>query len=528
MKARMTALFVHGLGASAAWWDPLVPVVERLGLAARPLNLPPLEPAGPEAWCQTVLSQLNDAPVVLFGHSLGAAVCVEVAHRRAVEGVVLLACPPLLPDFTPEPPPDTGLSVTAMARLARFLRSVCARPDAPPGETVHFVGSTDRWAPAAPARRLPFPLVVIAGAGHGLSRSARLAAELTRHLLSASFGRRHLDPGLRLEYCARSRTSPVTELALGVRAPPAARLDVEVTTRCQLRCPACARTLYSTGAAEARMQPARFEALLDELPHAGELFFAGLGEPLLHPDIAAFVSLAAARQVRARLVTNGLLARPELLARLRDAGLASVTFSLDTTDEELFRKARGGAPLPTVLAHFRSVPPGLRKSIFAAVSRDTVGTLPGLIDLAADEGLPALALSDLNFPENRNRALAQSNAAKLLEQSLAHARRRSVLLIGPHFHDVPDAEQGHRRSVVRAAADLMQRQPAHRRCLAPWRIAVVGADGSFTPCDCAPRVPLGNVYAEPLRELWEGGRMRAWRRAVLDGTSPDCRACPRY
>jgi hypothetical protein len=41
--------------------------------------------------------------------------------------------------------------------------------------------------PVAEARQLPFPLVVIPDAGHGLNRSPRLADELTRFLQQGGF-----------------------------------------------------------------------------------------------------------------------------------------------------------------------------------------------------------------------------------------------------------------------------------------------------------------------------------------------------
>ena len=181
-RPRATALLVHGMGASPAWWNPLLPGLECAGLTAIPLRLPSLEDAGPETWRDEVLAHIGKAPVVLVGHSLGAAVCLEAARVKRLADLVMLACPPFLPDFTPEPPPDTGLSAAALKRVERFLRA--AGGHAPPmlHRSIHFVGSSDRWVPIAQARRLPFSLVVIPGAGHGLNRSTRLADQLFQHL----------------------------------------------------------------------------------------------------------------------------------------------------------------------------------------------------------------------------------------------------------------------------------------------------------------------------------------------------------
>ena len=181
-KSRAAALLVHGMGGSPSWWNPLLPVLERAGLTAIPLRLPSLEAAGPETWRDEVLAHVGKTPVVLIGHSLGAAVCLEAARVKPVEDLVMLACPPFLPDFTPEPPPDTGLSATAIRRVERFLLAACDHAPQISTRSIHFVGLSDRWVPVVQARRLPFPMVVIPGAGHGLNRSIRLADQLLQHL----------------------------------------------------------------------------------------------------------------------------------------------------------------------------------------------------------------------------------------------------------------------------------------------------------------------------------------------------------
>jgi pimeloyl-ACP methyl ester carboxylesterase len=187
-----TTLLVHGLGSSPAWWKPLLAPLHRIGLRPEALDLPSLERADPESWCREIHRRLDGVPVLLIGHSLGAAVCAAVACRRRIQGLVLLACPPFLPGHSPPPPPGTGLSSAAITRVEQFLRKACRQ--APLGTKVclHFVGANDRWVPQAQAQRLPFPLRIIPGAGHGLNRSPELASALTGFLVSAGFGR--VDP----------------------------------------------------------------------------------------------------------------------------------------------------------------------------------------------------------------------------------------------------------------------------------------------------------------------------------------------
>jgi pimeloyl-ACP methyl ester carboxylesterase len=181
-KPRTTALLVHGVGSSPAWWNPLLPVLEKGGLTPLPLRMPPLPNGDPNLWRDEVLAQIQNEPVMLLGHSLGAAVCIEVALAKPVAGLILLACPPFFADFTPEPPPEAALSSAAQKSAAKFLRAACDNSTRLTCRSVHFVGARDRWVPIAQARRLPFHLVEIPDAGHSLNRSPRFAEKLLRYL----------------------------------------------------------------------------------------------------------------------------------------------------------------------------------------------------------------------------------------------------------------------------------------------------------------------------------------------------------
>jgi hypothetical protein len=71
-----------------------------------------------------------------------------------------------------------------MNRVGTFLRAACGIVSQITTGSIHFVGASDRWVPIAQARRLPFPLIAIPGAGHSLNRSTQLADQLFQHLRS--------------------------------------------------------------------------------------------------------------------------------------------------------------------------------------------------------------------------------------------------------------------------------------------------------------------------------------------------------
>jgi MoaA/NifB/PqqE/SkfB family radical SAM enzyme len=181
-----------------------------------------------------------------------------------------------------------------------------------------------------------------------------------------------------------------------------------------------------------------------------------------------------------------------------------------------------------VAGNFRNVPDGLTKSIFATLSRHNAADLPGLVDLVAEAGLPALALSDVNFEANQAESLHAGDSGEWLMQGVRYARDRGVVLVGPHFHDFRDVMAAMKHCIVRKPEDLAGRSATHRHCLSPWRIAVVDAAGRVTPCNCAPDVVVGTLKEEAFDVGWNGPRLRAWRQAMSRGGSALCKSCPRY
>ena len=91
--------------------------------------------------------------------------------------------------------------------------------------------------------------------------------------------------------------------------------SVEITQRCNNRCPYCEQTK-----ADRDLSPARFAAILDELAVGGfEAVALGGGEPTLHPALPALLEAARQRGLRVGLTTNAR--DPGQVTALADAGL---------------------------------------------------------------------------------------------------------------------------------------------------------------------------------------------------------------
>ncbi len=260
------------------------------------------------------------------------------------------------------------------------------------------------------------------------------------------------------------------------RAPGMLSANIELTNHCNLKCSFC-----PTG--NGLMQRPRgfmdADVFRKALRGAGPLEFVLLfqwGESLLHPT---FTELAkeAARRARTLVTTNGTLLDERRVRQVIDAGLDRVTVSIDG-DAATHEDVRG-VPLQR--------------------TRDGLDRLLAARD--AERPDMAVDVSMVIAPETER-------AAASFRETFADRVDR--------VQQIPLLTEGERRT----------------RCREPWRSGpVVLQDGRVTVCcvDHDGDLAVGDVREQSLKEIWNGPRMRAVRKAHASGELPPlCAKCTEY
>lgn len=136
-------------------------------------------------------------------------------------------------------------------------------------------------------------------------------------------------------------------------------LDIETTTHCNLKCPMCPRTVAlekdQFGSLE-KMSLDDFRAVVDQGADEGlySIKLSYLGEPLMHPDVIGQVQYAKQKGlVDVMFNTNATLLSPEKSRALLEAGLDKLFVSFDSPDPEIYERIRVGAKFSEVMANIR-------------------------------------------------------------------------------------------------------------------------------------------------------------------------------
>ncbi|MDP2157420.1 MAG: radical SAM/SPASM family putative metalloenzyme maturase, partial [Nitrospirota bacterium] len=175
------------------------------------------------------------------------------------------------------------------------------------------------------------------------------------------------------------------------------RLFAEVTTRCNLTCGMCVKQNGSGGIPEGSMSAHTFEALTPALPHLDSLVLNGIGEPLLHPHLEAFIARAKTLMPEHAWVgfqSNGMALNDQRAVSLVDAGLDRICLSLDTVSDDSFRAIRSGGEISGIVAavsslnkaKVRSTGRDLRVGIEFVLMRNNLAELPEVVRWAGRKG----------------------------------------------------------------------------------------------------------------------------------------------
>lgn len=542
----------------------------------------PIPPFDRTAFIAAVVDAVNrylreNRSIVLVGHSTGGVLVLAALREIAVAPALLvLASVPKRIDTTyldrwsRHRTGKDDMSFTAVANMVSFINAVgsTGMKGAFPVLIVHgsdddlvSVRESSGWEQDCFER--PVRTAVIPKAGHDLFRgpnsalavdvikravvdrmystdqdeerilSALISAEpeVVRFLDRSPSSRRHIT---RCPSGRRAGGLPVSRSPLVYTEPVFA--NIEITTRCNLRCTYCARTLHGTKGED--MPRETFSAILELLPHAYRITLVGLGETLLHPQVAAFVAEASSQGRRTALVTNAMLLDREMSRELLKAGLESIAFSIDGPNQRAATDVRPGTDMAQVVANIRGFieqSKALRPvstAVFSAVSIRTVSYLEELVDVVAGLGVHVLMLTDLNFEQNTKVSLwknADDRIVGTLRKGVARAFRNKLPVLSVHGLEEFGLWKRYEEFLLLPPDQLYQRSQKHTWCFSPWQTVPVNVHGDVTLCDCQPGITAGNILTQPLSDIWNGEIFTAHRRTMIGDDPPDaCKMCPRF
>lgn len=309
------------------------------------------------------------------------------------------------------------------------------------------------------------------------------------------------------------------------RSAPLRYLFWEATLRCNLQCLHCGSDCVRNDSTQA--QEISAEAIKRELRSIAEAYppeqitFAIIGgEPLIRPEIYDVGACAHGLGYNWGITSNGTMLDAGTVRKLKEAGLSTITVSLDglAAEHDELRKCQG--------SHARAVN-GIRQlmkerfwrkfDVICCVSKLNIDKLAPFLDEVVALGVPAIRFSPI-FSRGR----AGINGHLMLERveylSLLHfikEQRKTMKEIRINL-----SEEGYWGPEWECEV-----RDAFHYCASGIKIGSILHDGKVTGCPSISRNFIeGNIRETPFVELWQKGfqRYREGRKQTFAHHCGDC------
>lgn len=324
--------------------------------------------------------------------------------------------------------------------------------------------------------------------------------------------------------------------------PPPAYLQVEITSRCNLKCRMCPLTLGTTASSGSDGHISELD--WDQVKRLGRLCgrvaILGFGEPAMHPKFVSMLQELDDLGIETSFSTNGI--GGEAIARHLSSlkRLRCVNISIDSPDPQIYEEIRGG-DLGRALKGMRAIaalaPPHVTVTVSSVAMKSNIHSLVDFPAMLKDAGISVYAVTAL-----------QDYTHELESEHIHAGRGLQMFFPWRRLHKTLDelkdacAEHGiHLNLSHRTQLDFYKPEEAAveyfapggeltqtRACTAPFDSMYVDADGRVYPCcTAAGSEPLGSLRTSNLEEIWSGEGFGRFRRDILRAeTTPEpCRTC---
>lgn len=300
-----------------------------------------------------------------------------------------------------------------------------------------------------------------------------------------------------------------------------AKLQVEATSRCNLRCPSCSHAKEQGNGQHLTEEV--FRRILDRLPWSpSRVVLCGIGEPLMNPQFFSLVDILAERRIKCQFYTNGTLLTPRTQqAILSRCNIDIVSISCDGSDKKTFESLRLGADFDKwkqsvqefLLQAQQQRGRTLNIGMNVVVSKQNLHEMGDILRLARELGIGSVYFLEM-IPVDK---IAIDLCPSATELSAAHQELVELA-----------ADLGLKATCFFRQDIVPPKTPPH--CLQPWDYMFIRVNGDVAPCAALfgsdKGIVVGNILKQDFGTIWLGESYRKFRRASVSGTNELCRICP--
>lgn len=300
--------------------------------------------------------------------------------------------------------------------------------------------------------------------------------------------------------------------------PLISNIQFELSSRCNERCIHCYIPNEKKNAGH-DMPKEKVMDILDQLAAMGGLHvtFSG-GEAFLHKDLIELVRYAREKDLQVSILSNLIALKDEQIQELHDLNISLIQVSLYSMDPEIHDL------ITTVKGSFEKSKSAIEKLVAADVpvqiscpimkanrkGYDKVLKYAQSLKINAQTDYIMMAQADFNTNNLANR-LSLEETEELLRD-----------IMGTDLEYQENTLKQRPKSEEKAFdLERFKKQPV---CGVGYDNCCITANGDVYPCAGWQSMVLGNVYKQPLQEIWENEKLNELRN-ITQASFPECLEC---
>jgi len=270
----------------------------------------------------------------------------------------------------------------------------------------------------------------------------------------------------------------------------------EVTAACNLSCDYC-RASATASPDEAELSTEDAMAFIDQVAPERPMMILSGGEPLLRTDLFDLAKYATDRGVQVSLASNGTLITPETVDKIKEAGIARVSISLDGPTPEVHDAVRGPGSFDLAMRGIENLRGKVDFQINMTITKENLDAVCATMDLAERLGAVAFHLFFL-VPTGRGREEElvtpeeQDGILRWVAKECKQRRIEVKVTCAPQYG----------RVVREVLTESERKRMMGSSCLAGTGFVFVSRTGDVCPCGYLP-VVAGNVREESFPDIWK-------------------------
>lgn len=303
-------------------------------------------------------------------------------------------------------------------------------------------------------------------------------------------------------------------------------IEVEVSTRCNLRCLMCEHTYWREK--NQMMSFRELKSIVDQFPGLKWIGLTGIGESFLNPDFMKMVKYVKGKNLYFELYDTFFLIDEKFSRGLIEAGVDRMIVSMDAATPQTYEKIRVGAKFERSLENIKNLRKLKKKmgayypeiSFHYIISKENIDEVLPFVSfvkkLMGKENTSILFTSILHeFPEIKG--LAVEIPDELVEKVEKKAQKLGIKVAWNR--NIP----GEKDPIIKCNE---------------WTMPFIFVDGTVVPCcagneankrDYQRKTSMGNIFKESFRQIWNSAKYRRLRQMIHDGkTPPACKYCTIY